>query len=83
VIHDTEYDGPQLPLEAYVGDQYFHHEAYVTPSALVMVGGVVVSDILIRPAGNLLMVFGFRKTGEAIDDFGVRLIGKSTKPKFF
>ena len=83
VIHDTEYDGHQLPLEVYVDDRYFHHEAYYTPSALVMVGGIVVSDILIRPVGNLMMVFGFRKTGEAMDDFGVRLVGKSTKPKFF
>jgi hypothetical protein len=83
VIHDTEYDGPQLPLEVYVDDRYFHHEAYYTPSALVMIGGVVVSDILIRPVGNLIVVFGARETGEAIDDFGVRLVGKSTKPKFF
>ena len=83
VIHDTEYDGPSLPLEAYVGEDYFHTQAYVTPSIFVMLGGVIASDILIRPAGNLIMVFGARETGQAMNDFGVRLVGSSTKPKFF
>ena len=82
-IHDTDYAGPRVPLEAYVGDRYFHTQAYVTPSALVMLGGVVAADILIRPAGNLIMIFGARGTGEAMDAFGVDLIGRSCVPKFF
>ena len=82
-IHDTAYAGPRMPLEAYVGDQYFHTRAYVAPSALTMLGGVVAADILIRPAGHLLMIFGARGTGEAMDAFGIDLIGRSCKPKFF
>ena len=83
VIHDTEYDGPSLPLEAYVGEEYFHTQAYVTPSIFVMLGAVIASDIIIRPTGNLIMVFGARETGESMNNFGIKLVGSSTKPKFF
>ncbi len=52
------------------------------PSILVSLGGIVVSDFLVRPAGNLLMIFGMRETGESMDQWGKGLIEKSMRVPF-
>ena len=82
-IHDTKFvDMPEMGPEDYVGDRAFHVRAYGRPSILVSLGGIVVSDFLVRPAGNLLMIFGMRETGESMDQWGKGLIEKSMRVPF-
>ncbi len=80
-IHDTEFEAPAMELEDYVGNQTFHTKAYVQPSALASVGAVVVSNLLVRPAGSLITIFGARSQGEAMNEWGVDLIERSLKAK--
>ena len=81
-IHDTKFEAPEMTLDDYVGDRYFHVKAYIEPSGLVTLGAAVISDGLIRPAGSFITIFGFRGTGESMDKFGKDLIEKSLKVKF-
>ena len=63
--------GPWLRLEA------FWHESRVRaiaegdvagrPRLVVGLGGIIVSDLIVRPAGNLVMIFGMRETGESMN----------------
>lgn len=70
-IHDTRWDAlPEMNFDDYVGDSYFHTKVYHTPSIVAGVVGVVVGDFIVRPIGNVIMIFGARKTGEAIDEWG-------------
>ncbi len=80
-IHDTKFEAPALELEDYVGNQTFHTKAYIQPSALASVGAVVVSNLLVRPAGSLITIFGARSQGEAMNEWGVDLIERSLKAK--
>ncbi len=82
-IHDTKFvDMPEMGPEDYVGDRYFHVRAYGRPSIVVSLGGIIVSDLLVRPVGNLLMIFGMRETGESMDQWGKDLIEKSMRVPF-
>ncbi len=78
-IHDTEFEAPAMELEDFVGNQTFHTKAYMQPSALATLGAVVVSNLLVRPAGSLITIFGARSQGEAMDQWGVDLIERSLK----
>jgi hypothetical protein len=81
-IHSTTIDAPERGILDYVGDKTFHTEAYGAPSAITTLGGVVLADFIIRPAGNLIMVFGFRKTADKIDEFGLDVLKASAKIPF-
>ncbi len=70
-----------MELEDFVGNQTFHTKAYVQPSALATLGAVVCSNLLVRPAGSLITIFGARSQGEAMDQGGVALIERSLKVK--
>ena len=80
-IHDTEFDAPAMELEDFVGNQTFHTKAYVQPSALATLGAVVCSNLLVRPAGSLITIFGARSQGEAMHEWGIDLIERSLQVK--
>ncbi len=78
-IHDTEFDAPAMKLEDYIGDETFHTKAYMQPCGLATLVAVVVSDLVVRPAGSLITIFGARSQGEAMNEWGVDLIERSLK----
>ena len=80
-IHDMKFDPPDLELDDYIGKQTFHTKAYMEPSALAALVAVVVSDVLVRPAGGLITIFGARSQGEAMDEWGIDLIERSLKAR--
>jgi hypothetical protein len=82
LIHDTTFDVPTLGTEAYVDDRMFHTNAYVHHSVLTTIGGVVLSNLLIRPAGSLITIFGARETGDSMHEFGIDLIEESLRIRF-
>ena len=69
-------------VRLYVGDTAFHPQAYIRPSIVFGLGGIVVSNFVVRPVGNVLMIFGLRETGESIDQWGIDLIESSLKVPF-
>lgn len=82
-IHDTEFeDVPGLELKEYVGRRYFHPNAYVRPSIVVGALGIVAGDFVVRPIGNILMIFGLRETGETMDQWGKDVIEASLRVPF-
>ncbi len=82
-IHDTEFDDvPGLELEDYVGDTAFHPRAYGRPSIVVGALGIVAGDFVVRPIGNLLMIFGLRGTAETMDEWGKDVIEASLRVPF-
>lgn len=82
-VHDTEFpDAPRLTPNDYVGDTAFHAEAYVTPSVVASLGGLIVGDVVVRPAGHLLMIFGFRETGERLNEQGLYIVEESLSIPF-
>ena len=54
IIHDTEYDPLGLELKDYIEHRWFHTDAWVSSSILVTAGGVVISDLIIRPIGRII-----------------------------
>ena len=82
-IHDTEFeDVPGLELEDYVGDSAFHPRAYGRPSIVVGALGIVAGDFVVRPIGNILMIFGLRGTAETMDEWGKDVIEASLRVPF-
>lgn len=83
-VHQTSFAGEDEPdLFAYVGDRTFHTEVYGNPSGLATLGAAILADFVVRPFGNVLMIFGARKTNERINQAGLDLIERSTKVRFF
>ena len=82
VIHDTEFKGGGLDLDDYVGDRTFHTKAYGHQSSLATIGTVILSDILIRPAGSLITIFGARETGDSMHEYGLELIQRGMNVNF-
>jgi hypothetical protein len=83
VIHDTSFDGREIPLDDYVGDVYFHTRVYGEPSVVTMFGAVVISDVVARPVGGFLTIFGGRDIGQELRKHGLDLIETSMEVKFF
>lgn len=73
-IHEHTFEGPKLTVLDYVGPKTFHTKVYGSPSGVGALVGVILGDFLIRPTGNIVMIFGARETGEKIDDFGFSVI---------
>ncbi len=82
IIHDTEFTGTNLDNDAFLGDRAFRPDVYTHQSAVVTLGTVVLGDILIRPAGYLITIFGARDTGQQMNDYGLDLIQRGTKVNF-
>lgn len=82
IIHDTEYDPLGLELKDYIEHRWFHTDAWVSPSILVTVGGIVISDLIVRPIGRIITIFGARKAGDSMDEYGKELIGRTLKVRF-
>lgn len=73
-IHDTTFESEQRTTLDYVGDEPVHVKVYGKPSAVATLLAAAVADAIVRPTGNLVMVFGGRKTAEKIDKAGLDLI---------
>lgn len=81
-LHEHTFEGPKLSVLDYVGPEYFHDKAYLQPSGVGTFVGVVVGDILIRPAGNVVLIFGGKETAAKIDQYGLDFIQSSTEIPF-
>ena len=81
-IHDSEWDIPMAPVDAYIGDTAFHPEPLAHPSILGSLGGVLIGDFLVRPAGSIVTFFGARETGKRIDAEGLRIIEGGFRMRF-
>lgn len=73
-IHETQFDAPRRTLDDYLGDRAFHVKAYSAPSGVVTLVGVIVGDLIVRPAGNFITIFGARETGRQLDEIGLDLV---------
>ena len=71
-----------LDNDAYLGDRAFRPDVYMHQSNLATLGTVVLGDILIRPAGFLITIFGARDTGQRMNEYGLDLIQRGTKVNF-
>jgi hypothetical protein len=60
----------------------FHTESYIASSTLATTGAVIVSDLVVRPIGRLITIFGGRGIGDELDDWGLNLIDQATKVRF-
>ena len=82
VIHDSEFTGQKLELDAYIGDQAFHTDAWKAPGGLVTLGAVIVSNFVIRPIGSVITILGARGTGDSMHEYGKGLIDSSLDVNF-
>ena len=81
--HDAAWNTPTASMDDFVGPgRYFRMEAYANNSTLAALGAVVVSNLVIRPAGKLVMIFGARKLGDELDEWGLDLVEQSLKVRF-
>lgn len=76
-LHEYTFEGPKLNVLDYVGPEYFHQKVYLQPSGVGALVGVVVGDILIRPTGNIILIFGGKETAGKVDAFGLDFIQSS------
>ena len=81
-IHGTTFEGPKFTLLDYVGNDTFHVKVYGKPSGLTTTGGILLADFFIRPAGNFILMFGARGPAQAVDEFGLKVIQKTTEVPF-
>ena len=82
-LHDQDdWDTPMPSDDAYVGRATFRTEAYIASSTLVTTGAVVVSDLVVRPLGSLVTIFGARGIGDEMDEWGLDLIEAAMKVRF-
>ncbi len=82
-LHDAEWDElPEMTLADYVGDTYFHPKTYYTPSIVAGIAGIVVGDFVVRPVGHIIMIFGARKAGESVDEWGKNVVAESLQIPF-
>lgn len=81
-IHEYTFEGPQRTILDYVGNDTFHNEVYWVPGGIPTLFGVLIGDILVRPAGNIVLIVGARGTAQKIDQFGLDIIQSSTEIPF-
>ena len=81
-INGVALENSHSDIRAYVGNQAFHIEVYGAPSALVTLVAIFTADLLVRPAGNFITIFGFREAGRKVNEFGLKIIENSVKVPF-
>lgn len=81
-LHEHTFEGPKFTVLDYVGPERFHTKVYGAPSGVGAFFGVVAGDIIIRPAGNIILIFGAKETAGKVDAFGLNLIQSSTEIPF-
>lgn len=81
-LHEHTFEAPEPDIFAYIGKDTFHTEVYTRPSAILLLGGILAADFVIRPVGNIVTIFGFRDTGKKIDAYGFDLIETSANIPF-
>jgi hypothetical protein len=82
-IHDQDdWNVPTPGRDVYVGRAWFRPDAYLSNSVLATVGAVVVSDLILRPVGNVITIFGARQMGGEMDEWGLDLIEQAAKVRF-
>ena len=81
-IHDQKFAGSMLEQSDFIGDQAFHTKAYTDTSVLATLCAVVVADILIRPVGGIVTIFGARELGEELNQTGLDMIENASQVNF-
>lgn len=81
-IHETRFDVERNQAMEYLDEATFHTRVYGTPSGVTAFLAVVAADGLIRPVGNFITIFGFRETGETLDQAGLDLIEAGLRVNF-
>ena len=81
-VHQVVLEGPEHSIADYIGNETFHTKVYGRPSAVTSLLGTMTADLIVRPMGNFVLIFGFRDQAQAVDKFGLDLIQKSTEPNF-
>lgn len=81
-LHEHTFEGPKYTVLDYVGPERFHTKVYGAPSGVGTLFGVIAGDLLIRPTGNIILIFGGRETAKKVDDFGFSVIQSSTEIPF-
>ncbi|MFW6286744.1 MAG: hypothetical protein ACOC29_02260 [Candidatus Sumerlaeota bacterium] len=73
-LHEADWEYPEKTPLDYIGDKPFHHEIYFEPGAIPSVIAIALGDFMIRPAGNLLLIFSIREPALKIDEAGLSVI---------
>lgn len=82
-LHGKAFESPEHGVLDYVGNERFHTKVYGAPSGILLIGAIVGSDFAVRPAGNLILIFGGAKTASKLDKIGLDLIEKSAQIDFW
>ena len=81
--HDASWNTPTASMDDFVGPGvYLRVEAYANNSTLAGLGAVVISNGVVRPLGNLILIFGGRKMAGEMDEWGLDLVEQSLKVRF-
>lgn len=81
-LHEHTFEGPKHTVLDYVGPERFHTKVYGAPSGVGALFGVIAGDIIIRPAGHFILIFGAKETAGKVDEFGLSVIQRSTEIPF-
>jgi hypothetical protein len=81
-LHEHTFEGPKYTILDYVGPETFHTKVYGTPSGVGALFGVIAGDLIIRPSGNFILIFGAKDQAKKIDEFGLGVIQSSTEIPF-
>ena len=73
-LHEADWEYPEKTPFDYIGDKPFHHDIYLEPGAVPSVLGIALGDFMIRPVGNLLLIFSIREPALKIDEVGLNVI---------
>ncbi len=73
-LHEADWEYPEKSTFDYIGDKPFHHDIYFEPGAVPSVLGIAIGDFIIRPVGNVLLIFSIREPALAVDDAGLKVI---------
>ena len=81
--HDASWKTPTASMDDFIAPgQYFRMEAYANNSTLAGLGAVALANVVVRPIGNLVTMFGGRKMGQELDEWGLDLVEQSLKVRF-
>ncbi len=73
-LHEADWEYPEKSTFDYIGDKPFHHDIYFEPGAIPSVLGIAVGDFIVRPVGNVLLIFSIREPALAVDEAGLKVI---------
>jgi hypothetical protein len=81
-LHDSKWT-VETPTQAdFVGPATLRTNVYLSNSSLATLGAIVISDVVVRPVGKIIMIFGGRGISEDADEWGKGLIESAAKVPF-